>query len=258
MISIILVLLSSSALASQSDRSKGPIIVLYANEWAPISEGNGKQVRGILPGLIEEIIQKRLGIDVIHKGVPWGRAQEEIERGTADAFVTTPTPTRKKYAIPSDQNVLYVPFEAFVRKGSSAENSLKSGRPLTALKNTGFCDLLGNGWAVEFYRARKIDYQIAPTIDSCLNMLSRGRTDIVIHATPVTQLFIKKLGFTNEIVRISHVYSESPKFPLLISKKSKFGADFLERFDQTLADMKKTSEYDDLLQELTTQYLEHF
>lgn len=244
--------------SAQSNDGNSTITLVYANKWAPISGGEGDQVEGILPSLMEEIIHNRMGIRVIHKGLPWGRAQEVIKRGDADGFITTPTEARQGYSVASKQTVLQLPFQAFVKKGSASELDLKAGKPLTELGTTRFCDVLGNGWAKAFYDARNITYLEVPSLDNCLKMLNIGRTDIVIHASPVTQLFIRKLAIAPNIGRIAHVYPESPEFPLLLSKKSTYGAGFLARFDKIVADMKQSQEYEKILDQLTQENIDQF
>ncbi len=246
------------ATAAYSQTTDKSITLVYANKWAPISAGDEEQVQGILPDLMHEILHIRMGYDVTHLGRPWGRAQKDIENGVADGFITTPTETRKAYANTSEQDVLYIPFQAFVRKNSAAEVTIKKGIALNKLENSTFCDVLGNNWAVEFYKARGIDYLTVPSIDICLKMLNKGRADVIIHASPVTQLFIKKLEFSDSISMIPHVYKESPKFPLLISKKSNLSAEFFDHFDETVAKMKKTGEYDRLLNSLMKRNIELF
>ncbi len=200
-----------------SATTKETITLVYANKWAPISVGDGEEIQGILPDLMHEILHIRMGLNVSHLGRPWGRAQKDVESGFADGFRTTPTNARKADTNQSQQDVLYIPFQAFVRKNSVTEGDIKKGVPLNKLENTTFCDVLGNNWAIEFYKARDIDYLTVPSIDICLKMLNKGRADVIIHASPVTQLFIRKLKFTDSISMIPHIYEESPKFPFLIS-----------------------------------------
>ncbi|MBE7635877.1 transporter substrate-binding domain-containing protein [Sneathiella sp. P13V-1] len=250
------VFLGARTVIAESNKEK--IALVYANKWAPISAGDEEQVKGILPDLMHEILHIRMGLDISHLGRPWGRAQQDVESGIADGFITTPTSARKIYSNQSEQDVLYIPFQAFVRANSEAEVSLKEGKALDKLQNTTFCDVLGNNWAVEFYGARNIDYLTVPSIDICLKMLDKERADVIIHASPVTQLFIKKLKLTDRISMIPHVYKESPRFPLLISKKSNLDPEFLDHFDSTVSEMKDTGEYDRLLNNLIKRNLDLF
>lgn len=243
---------------AQSEDAAPTMSLVYSSTWAPMSVGDDEKVRGIIPDLLEEIIQNRMGIKVRHIGLPWARAQTFIEYGGADGFVTTPTEPRLKYSIQSKENALPIPFHAFVGKNSPTEIQLRAGTPLEKLQSARYCDVLGNGWATAFYKKRNIDYEIAQSLENCLKMLASNRIEVVVHAAPVTQFAITKLSLNDQITMMPHAYSESPDFPLLISKRSNFGQDFLDKFDAVLIEMKKNHELEILLERLTQKNLASF
>lgn len=251
-IGFLVALLPAHAFAQDS----GGIRIVYAADWAPISHGEGSDVRGILPDLMEAIIARRLGVPVIHSGQPWGRAQALIESGQADAFVTTPTEARLEYARRSEENVLLVPFQAFTTSDSTFYRELAAGAPLTSLKDARFCDVLGNGWAKAFYAKRKLDYLSVPTIENCLKLLSVKRSDVIVHAAPVTRLYIQHLDLAELVSQLPHIYPESPAFPLLISRKSSFGPRFLASFDRTIGELRASGEFDRMMSEIQQANLE--
>ena len=227
----------------------------YASEWAPISFGTGREVTGILPDLIEEIIVKHMGIPVSHQGFPWARAQEAVRHGVIDAIITTPTKKRLLYSLRSQSDILKVPFKAFVLTGSAAHQKLQEDRNIAELKNFRFCDVLGNGWARAFYENRHIAYEVTSSLDNCLKMMSLDRVDIIIHASPVAQMFVKNMKLSNTVSMLPKTYPESPNFPLLLSKKSNFGEEFLALFDETVQALKKTGEFDQIVATITEKNL---
>lgn len=227
----------------------------YASEWAPISLGKDEKVTGILPDLIEEIVVKRMGIPVSHQGLPWARAQQALKDGIIDAIITTPTKRRLHYSLRSKSTILNVPFKGFVLTGSDAHRKLLENKSISDLKKFRFCDVLGNGWAKAFYKNRNIDYEVTSSLDSCLKMMMVDRVDIIIHASPVTQMFVKSMKFSNRITMLPKTYPESPDFPLLLSKKSLFGSEFLDKFDVTILELKKTGEFDQIVAEITEKNL---
>ncbi len=153
-----------------------PLTVVYANAWKPISVGTGEKVEGILPSLVESILHDEMGLQVRHVGVPWKRAQRMIESGTADAFVTAPTAARLQFTESTQQTFYSLEFRAFAKKGSAAFLDLRQDPNISSYRDSlRFCDVLGNGWAKAFYKAREIDYYIASEIAQCAHMIDRER-----------------------------------------------------------------------------------
>ncbi|WP_426417626.1 substrate-binding periplasmic protein [Aestuariirhabdus sp. LZHN29] len=223
-----------------------PLRVVYANQWAPISYGDEVQVRGILPALVDEIVKKRMGVDVVHRGVPWGRAQSMVRSGSADGFITTPTEARLRYSQRSSETVYELTFRAYSRKGSDIGEQLDSGVTLPALAHYQFCDVLGNSWADHFYGELEIAFEATPVVDNCLKMLSMGRTDLLIHSEVVTEDKILELDLDWSIQRHDGVF-DRVEFVLMLSNQSSFDAAFIQRFDKELALMKVDGSYQALI-----------
>lgn len=231
------------SLINVAEANDNEIHMVYANKWPPFSSGHGGDVVGILPDIVRAIIEDRMGYKVIHEGVPWARAQKNIEFGQADAFITTPTDERLEYSIRSKSDVVQMPFQAFTRARGTAFDQLKQQHVNSDLSYFHFCDVLGNGWAESFYQTRGISFETVPTLNNCLKLISMGRADILVHARPVTEKFLKKLGLEDKIVTHPYVYSESPSFPLLLSKKSNVDDRFMMKFDETIRSLKLTGDY---------------
>lgn len=207
------------------------IHIVYADNWDPVSYHKGKRAKGLLPEKMEKILSQAMGMQVTHTPVPWARAQNMIKHGTADAFITTPTPERLTFATKSRSIVFVLPFVAAVKKYSDAYDKLKNPDDLSALADSVFCDVLGNGWADYFYKDKLVTLHTAPTIKECLKLLNAGRVDAIIHAAPVLNKYVKELSLSDEIEVRTQSSQKSPQFPLLISKKSHLGQDFLDQFD---------------------------
>ncbi|KLN59740.1 hypothetical protein WH96_15195 [Kiloniella spongiae] len=222
--------------------------IAYAESWAPISVGAADNVTGILPQLMESIIQERMGIPVEHHGFPWARAQQAVISGEVDAFITTPTAERLEFSHASQSVVFPLRFQPIVRKNSEEEFGFKSEIDITTtLKSKRYCDVLGNGWAKVFYRKKKLKYLVVPTLDVCLKHLAQGQIDIIIHAEPVATSFIEKLHLKKELKVLPIIMDSSPEFPLLVSKKSPFGQAFIDSFDQTLVHIKNEGLWERLI-----------
>ena len=245
---IIIWILFSPTLSSAEVKKPGIFKIVYAQSWAPISNGPAETVTGILPNLMDVIIQDRMGITVQRQGLPWARAQQAVKTGDADAFITTPTSTRLEFTRRSLGVVFPVRYQPIVRAGSEEEQILQDEEDITdRLSSKRYCDVLGNGWAKKFYADLQISYDETPTLDICLKHLIEGRTDIIIHATNVTKSFITKMGIANKVKILPVIMSSSPQFPLLLSKNSAFGQQFLKEFDEVLLKIKKEGLWENLV-----------
>ncbi len=76
--------------------------IVYSDTFVPFSWKEGSDTKGILVDIMEEALNKRLNIPVSHKSYPWARANLLVKDGSADAYITVPTPARKKFAIISE------------------------------------------------------------------------------------------------------------------------------------------------------------
>ena len=243
--------------AASSAASMKPVVIAYANAWAPMSEGDGETVTGILPSLMERLIVEEMGRPVVHQGMPWGRAQSAVRSGSVDAFVTTPTPARLDYAVSSGNIVYPLRFRAFSLKNSPQSKALQAGAHVDELGPVRICDVLGNGWAEQFYQRLERPVFWAPEIEHCLRMLAMGRTDLVVHSTAVTRLKIHSLGLDPVIQMHPRVYPGA-EFTLLVSKDSSLPADFLTEFDRELDRLKNSGEYERLVEDTVDTVLKRY
>ncbi len=212
--------------------------IVYANNWNPISYIENGQTKGILPDRVEHLLGDVMSLRIEHIAVPWGRAQKMVREGVVDAFITTVTPDRLTYSTPTQDSLFYVPFVLTTLKGSLADQRLKSPDNLTPVMGAIFCDVLGNGWATQFYQNKLVNVHYAPTIEECLKMLQVGRVTGIVHAQAVVKHYAEIMGLGNNIHIHPTPAQSSPSFPVLVSNKSvwkdRFLKDFNTRFSQKL------------------------
>lgn len=226
-----------------------PLRVVYASAWKPISSGESGSVTGLLPSLVDSILHKEMGMEVQHIGVPWKRAQEMIRSGKADAFITTPTDMRLRFAETTEEPFYTLEFRAFARKNSEIF-TLLSTQKLTQLNGrVRFCDVLGNGWAKSFYGKKNLEYFLAPEIGHCIRMIDRERQDALIHATPVMLSKIAELDLKYVIAPLPEVYNQV-KFTLLVSKQYPHSGQLVSSVDTTLRRLKREGKYQSLIIDL--------
>ncbi|WP_428642032.1 substrate-binding periplasmic protein [Roseibium sp.] len=243
---LLLLAVAQSAAAQESRK----FTIAYASEWSPYSYGLGSDVDGILPRLMDRIFSGIDGFELVHDGLPWERAQQVFFGGRVDGMVTTATEKRLRHSRQSAEAALEIPFHPIIRRGSPVKDVLLKDRRLSALKNYRYCDVLGNGWAEEFYTSRNVQFSVAPTIDNCLLQLKLNRVDIVVHAKPVLEIFSKQLDLEDDLEIVDLKYDESPKFPLLVSNSYEFADELIERFDHEVSRLKGGGIYEDLMNEL--------
>lgn len=234
--------------APNPDNASGPLIV-YANDWKPMSQGDNGAVQGLLPSLMHEIVAKRMGHPIRKHGVPWRRAQVMVRNGQADGFVTAPTKKRLEYAVRARNNVYALQFRAFTLKHGLATRLFLTDRALKSDTPLRFCDVLGNGWAQRFYRQRRLSYLKAPTVENCLRMIAGGRADALVHSTAVTRAKLSSLDLSQRFQMHKKIYPGA-EFTLLLSRKSRYRGEFLQKFDRTVDRMKADGSYDALVRRL--------
>jgi len=244
---LLLFLMSVRAVYAEEKKS---FTIAYASDWSPYSYGLGTEVDGILPKLMEKIFDRIEGYGVVHDGLPWERAQQMFFGGRVDGMVATATGKRLGFARKSAQAALEIPFHPIVRHNSPLKNKLLRDQTLRELSEYRFCDVLGNGWAEEFYAARDIQFSVAPTIDNCLQQLKLGRVDIVIHARPVLEIFRRQLDLEEDLEIVDLKYAESPEFPLMVSNAYSDRDELLERFDRAVMRMRESGDLDDAMSKL--------
>ncbi|MBT3916911.1 MAG: transporter substrate-binding domain-containing protein [Rhodospirillaceae bacterium] len=223
-----------------------PVKLSYNSDWPPYSSGVGKSVAGILPNVMREIIEKRMGFRVLQTGSPWKRVQLQVKKGLSDAFVTVPTKTRLDYAYSSNNIVYSLEMRAIVKKDSTAHDSLKNDPGIQTFNKLRVCDILGNGFAKNFYGKHKIDYMTASNVQACLRMENIGRADVLIQPMATATSAIKSFGLEKVLITLPKIYAQMD-FTLLLSKKSNLGAGFIKKFDAALTQMKKDGSYNELL-----------
>lgn len=219
------------------------------SEWPPYSVNVGKGAVGILPSLMQEIIQSRMNITVSSIGSPWGRAQKLVETGKLDALVTVPTAGRLEYANRSKEIVYSFEMRAVVKSDSIAHQRLSAATDIETVRPLRVCDIAGNAWAERFYEKNNITFYAAPNVETCLRMIDRKRMDILIQPYAVTLSELRKAGLADRLTVLEKPFG-GMEFALLVSKNSPFSQNFIADFDQAVREMKRDGSYDRLVSRL--------
>jgi len=244
----LLLTLASACVAPVGVRAQ-EISISYNSDWPPYSHGLRGEVAGILPRLLDELVGKRLGYTVRHNGAPWKRAQRLVEQGKLDAFVTVPTPARLKFSKRSASIVYRMEMLASVKRFSEAHKKLGANQTIDTVRTMRVCDLLGNGWAEQFYAKHNVDYFKAANAADCLRLISRGRADVIIQPAAVAVAEIKAAGLKDKIAILPTAYG-ALKFTLLVSSKFEGADALLTRFDELVERMRGDGSYGRLIANL--------
>ena len=175
---------------------------------------------------------------VSNYGLPWKRVQLLVENGKMDAFVTVPTKERLKYAYSSKSIVYKIELIAITRKTIPSLDKISSIIDSTEFSKYKVCDTLGNGWGKWFHKKNKIKRHPTINLKSCLGMIQAGMMDVTIQSKYAVNELLKKNPKLKDIKTLPTVYG-TMSFTLLLSKKSKFGLDFLKEFDEKFEESTK-------------------
>lgn len=226
--------------------------VTFNSEWAPYSFGSRDGVRGILPDLVGTVMDGLPGYQWIRHGQAWATVERSVRRSRYDAFVTTPTADRLKFALRS-KGVLYaIRMVPVVKRGSAAESELR-GDLVEGLRRLRICGIKGNGWEEKFYSGMGLRYGKVKNVARCLEKIASGKADVVIQAQAVGLKLTSELGYAKDLAVLRNAVSEVG-FPLLV-RNTYPGADALiAAFDARLSEMKARGDYDRIVEEVTRKW----
>ena len=221
----------------------------FNSDWPPYSYGEGRSVQGILPALMTEIVEKRMGMKISHYGYPWNRAQRAVETGKLDTMVTVPTESRFAFSRTSGNTVYTIEMRAVVARGSAAEQEINAALQPKSLRKLRLCDIMGNGWGERFAAKNNLKPIISSKMSSCLRMTANGRTDVTIQSVAVANQGIAANGLGDELAILPPHFG-AMSFTLLLSNKSVLDANFMADFDKTIGAMIADGSYDALVDRL--------
>jgi len=209
--------------------------MVYFDNFPPYSWIENGQIRGILPDVAREVLERKLGVATTHEGMPWARAQEMVKIGKADGFISVPTDQRRSYAQISTESVIVLGNSLFVPAASQNLEALRAVKSLDDLKSFALLDYIGDGWGKEMLAGMQVHY--APSLDQVLRMLAMNRGDGFLQVDLVVLHAIKKLGLGDKIVEIQIPAIPAAPFHLCLGNQSGFRG-LLPAFDAALKAMK--------------------
>lgn len=208
--------------------------IAYHEEFAPYSQRRDGKMAGILVGIMDELLVKRMGLGIEHEGFPWARAQQRVKEGQSDAFVTVPTDERMAYTVPTQEWVTQGRLAMFVRVDEPRRAQLEKIKAIAELKGFNVGTYLGNSWVKSKFTDVEVNY--VTNRDSALKMLQAGRLQVMVDAASPTRAAVRIAGMEKEIVELPPVLDVSEAH-LCIGKQSPLLA-HVKDIDATLRKMK--------------------
>jgi polar amino acid transport system substrate-binding protein len=121
--------------------------ISYFNDFAPVSYLDGDVMKGVLVDTFDEVLGKRLALPLHHDGLPWVRAQDQVRKGSEDAFCTTRTVARTEYVNFGTEPVVSMHYVVFYARNSPRAEQIRRIASLEDLARFSQGDFLGNGFA---------------------------------------------------------------------------------------------------------------
>lgn len=203
--------------------------VVYNEDYRPFSFAETGKMTGILVDLMDEL-GRRAGLEVVHEGFPWERAQAMVKSGLADAFVTLVNPARSEYAHASNVTLLQVGNRGVTAKSNprlSALRQILSVDDTLAFRHVGF---IGSGWTK--IHLAKAEVTALPTATAIFQFLLSNRADLFVESELVIEYNAQVLKVADELVLLHPVF-DTVDFRFQVSKKSPLAVRMAE-FDATL------------------------
>ncbi len=150
-----------------------------------------------------------------HQILPWERAQQLVSTGHADGFVAVPTQQRATYSVSAGEAVAWWDLLLYVRKDDHRFDQISKVADLGGLK---IGAVTGNGWVKN--NLAEMDVLYVKHHDLLLNLLLKGRIDVIPENPGVMQQVIERAGAGGQIALVNlpvlrqpmllHVHPQSP------------------------------------------------
>ncbi|MGC9422056.1 substrate-binding periplasmic protein [Vibrio sp.] len=232
---------------SLSAVAKASMTLVYYEDFPPYSfrdqQGN---MTGILIDIADQVLQTRMGVELIHRGYPWERAQRMVQQGQADAFITIATANRLLYTDASTEAVIVGPMNLFVSPNNRKLAQIKNAQTMDDLSPFLILDYQGNHWGNQHFPEEKFQRFLTSNLSNALIMLAHGRGDVLVTDKIVADYLMAQLNLQEKILQLPIQLTEV-KFSLCISKTSSFHH-LLAEFNQQIALFREQGNIDTVLE----------
>ncbi len=210
--------------------------VNYYNDYAPFSffRKDGTAT-GIMIDALDEVLGRRCGVGLTHRGLPWEHAQREVREGKADAFCTLVTDVRREYANFSREELVNPERVVVFAKNNPKAEAIRKIKTQDDLKNFGIGTYAGDSRLETLFKGMKVD--IAADVEQLLQKIVAQHTDITVTPSAVWRYHARAAGIRDKLDEV--LFSPQPGFHLGIRKTYKGVSAILERFDKAVMEARK-------------------
>lgn len=218
------VFLLASAIAMSSQAAGNTSIRFAMTESPPLATfapDTASRIKGLYPDILDDILTRRMGLKWTGTLVPWKRAQQEVQTGTADIFITVSSEERKTYAIPSSRPVFEEYLHVYTYKDHPKIREIRKIKTADDIRRLGLIPVtnIGNNWHQENIDSHGIKTRYVPAEESLAKFLAARRADIMIETPLTMDPKIDSLGLAQQVEKTPARFGPI-SFYLLVGKKS--------------------------------------
>ena len=178
--------------------SKKTVICAWDRSFPPYSMERDGKMTGILVDCMDELLGRRMGFTVVHRGYGWPEAQDLVRAGEADALCTNDTDARKQFMLFAEEPVVESLPSIFCAVDNPRISEINAIVTLDDLKGFRQVDYEGNGWAQRtFPPYLRVTY--LETLNDAFRMIARGEADIFVGNGLAAMYAIKQTGLKTKI-----------------------------------------------------------
>ena len=234
------------ALTFLSNTIKAQPLEVRTLAYQPYQYKEGEEVKGFQVEIVKAVF-KKLGKEIKIAVRPWARIIAEIENGEADVlFSAYKKPEREKFAYYSKEVLMEQQVKLFVKKGSS----ITFNGDLNSMAKYKFGVVRSMSYGPSLDDAMKSgmlkNLSFATDVSQNAQKFGLGRYDIFPSDRYVAYAEFKKQNLEGAIKELPTAVQKVPAY-IIFSKKRKLSK-LRDQFDEVLAKMKKSGEYDKIIQ----------
>ncbi|MCZ4280277.1 transporter substrate-binding domain-containing protein [Kiloniella laminariae] len=228
-------LLATLLLLLPSSLRADPITFAFPDSYAPLVWNDAGRIQGIGVDVLSIALKEKMGLEVVYKSYPWARAQEEVRKGYADAFVTVPTPVRLEYTVCSKEPLTVLEIGVYTYVDHPRRNELLQIKSYEELADFVLVEYRGNDWTRN--KADDLNVIWADTLAQTYRLLAAKRGDIVVRNNFNFDYFMKNSELRNQIEKMPGILASLP-LHLCIGKGSEY-LSVLPAFDQAISELRE-------------------
>ena len=198
----------ATALSAPWVRAQKPTLhVVYFEDFPPFSSGKGAAVGGLFVDVLNEALANRAGVSLVHNGLPWARAQEMVQQGQADAFVSLVTPQRRTYADAGAVSIYASEVHVYAAANHPRLATLRAITDASELKPYSIATYIGNSLATTAFAHMQVSF--ASSAESSVQMALAQRVDLVPGEPAQMRNYLRNLNVPQSaLVRLTPALSQ--------------------------------------------------